>query len=71
MNPELTTREARLVRYALGFLESSLDDSLVIEVAQETAPETQASGEPLPDVRELIKVIREKLRGTIALAGPG
>jgi hypothetical protein len=63
---DLTRREARLLRYALGFLESSLDESLLVEAAQEAAPETQTSGEPLPDVHRLIEVIRMKLKFAIA-----
>lgn len=53
----LTGRESRLVAYALGFLRSSLDGDLEIEVAQEVAPETQDSGEALPDVKQLIDFV--------------
>jgi hypothetical protein len=58
---ELSDREARLVRYALGYLESSLDDALTTEAAQEIAPDTQATGEPLPNVQEMIRRLRSKL----------
>lgn len=62
---ELSDREVRLLRYALGFPESLLDKELIIEAAQEAAPETQRSGEPLPDVRELIAAARRKLQARL------
>lgn len=58
---ELTEREIRLVRYALGFLQTSLDPGLAIEAAQEIAPETQSTGEPLPDVPAAIAGVLRKL----------
>jgi hypothetical protein len=57
----LTDREFRLVRYALGFLQASLDPDLLIEAAQEMAPETQHTGEPLPDVAAGITSLLQKL----------
>ena len=59
--PQLTDREVRLVRYALGFLRTSLDPDLRTEAAQEMAPETQHTGEPLPDVSAAIGVLLDKL----------
>ena len=56
-------REVRLIRYALGFLEVSLDRDLLVEAAQEVYPETAESREPLPDVRVLIESLRRKLTG--------
>jgi hypothetical protein len=61
---QLTDREIRLLRYALGFLRTSLDDDLRLEVAQEMAPETQRNGEPLPDVAGAIVKLLEKLPRT-------
>lgn len=61
MTATIDLREMRLIRYALGYLEVSLNGDLEVEAAQEVAPETQRSGEPLPDVRELIKSLRQKL----------
>jgi hypothetical protein len=58
---ELTDREIRLVRYALGFLRSSLDRDLLVEVGQEIAPETQHTGEPLPDVPEAIETLLKRV----------
>ena len=58
---DLDIRELRLLRYALGFLESSLDPDLTVEAAQELAPETQATNDPLPDVRDLIHRLKSKL----------
>lgn len=58
---ELTEREVRLVRYALLFLRSSLDADLTVEAAQEMAPETQHTGDPLPDVPEAIAAVLQKL----------
>ena len=60
---KLSEREVRLVRYALEFLESSLDANLAAEAGQEIAPETQTSGEPLPDVQVMIRRLKLKLRG--------
>ena len=58
---DFDNRELRLLRYALGFLESSLDPDLAIEAAQETWPDTQTTGQPLPDVREQIQQLKSKL----------
>lgn len=59
---DLTDRELRLLRYALGFLSVNLDADLTIEAAQEMAPETQHTGDPLPDVPAAIASLTEKLR---------
>ncbi len=59
---ELSEREMRLVRYALEFLETSLDAHLSIEVGQEIAPDTQTSGEPLPDAQAAIRSLKSRLR---------
>ena len=58
---ELSVQELRLVRYALIHLKSSLDAGLAVEVAQEVAPETQSTGEDLPDVVTLITTTLGKL----------
>ena len=59
---DFTDRELRLLRYSLGYLSVSLDADLTVEAAQEMAPETQHSGEPLPDVPAAIASLTEKLR---------
>jgi hypothetical protein len=61
MTTELEQHELQLIRYALGYLEVSLDPDLTVEAAQEAAPETQQTGEPLPDVRAMIAGIKKKL----------
>ena len=58
-----SSRERRLLRYALGYLEVSLDPDLVVEAAQETAPETQEPGDPLPDVRAMTLQLKAKFVG--------
>jgi hypothetical protein len=58
---ELTEREIRLIRYALHFLKSSLDPDLSAEAAQEMAPETQQTGEPLSNVPAAIDSLLNKL----------
>jgi hypothetical protein len=64
----LTPRELRLVRYALAFLKTELDTDLSVEAAQEMAPETQASGEPLPDVATAIDATRGKVERLLGSA---
>ncbi|MDY3551362.1 hypothetical protein R5W24_000438 [Gemmata sp. JC717] len=59
---QLTDREVRLLCYALDFLRSSLDPDLMTEAAQEMAPETQQTGEPLPDVPGAITRLLDKLK---------
>jgi hypothetical protein len=66
----LTSRELRLLRYSLGFLQSELDADLQVEVAQEMAPETQATGEPLPNVRDAIRDLQAKLGQRLDAARP-
>ncbi len=67
---ELTEREIRLVRYALGFLQSALDPDLSVEAAQEIAPETQLTGAALPDVPTMIATLLQKLPRTSSFRDP-
>jgi hypothetical protein len=59
---EFDEQERRLIGYALAYLASEFNThpDLVTEAAQEVAPETCETGEPLPDVRALLAQVAAK-----------